>query len=297
MSIGDKLTTIANNAQTVNELNEWLEYRLDAQNTRRTLQKNVNLLDLYMGHLENTFANYGIAWVKGAPLGAFADGIDEVYTKGAKSEYDKFWDGVQNYGNRKRYTYAFDSWAGVEHINPKYIVKPTTASPYMFNGCTNLKSVDKSKFDFSVMPENYTEYNQGLYALFNKCTNLVSVDLDFVPTMSYSYFFTGCTSLKTVKTIRVNENSKFGGTAGGDCFSGCSALEDVVFEGVIANNLAMTACQNLNYRTLDNISRCLKNFVAEGSTERRTLALHSNAKAKLSDAEKLAITQKGWTLA
>lgn len=230
-------------------------------------------------------------------LTAIAENEQKVYDAGYSKAESDFWDGFQNFGNRTRYTYAFDSCAGFEYINPKYLVKPTSASVYMFSGCTNLKRVDGSKFDFSAIPENYTEYNQGLYALFNKCSSLEEVDLDFQPTMSYAYFFAYCTNLKTIKTIRVSEKSTFGGTVGGDCFAGCSALEDVLFEGVIAHNLSMASCGNLNHRTLLNISDCLKDFVAAGSTTTKTLVLHANAKAKLSDAEKVAITQKGWTLA
>lgn len=296
MNIADKLTTIATNAQKVNELNATFGFYLEAMDVDHTLQENVSQLGRDMNDISKTISNYGVGGFMGAPLGAFCDGIDQVYTKGCEQGKLDFWDEVQKSGTRKRYTYAFDNW-GHEYINPKYVIRPTSAAVYMFNGCTNLKRVDGSKFDFTAIPENYTEYNAGLYALFNGCSNLLEVDMEFQPTMSYAYFFSGCINLKSVKTIRVSEKSTFGGAAGGDCFSQCIALEDVVFEGVIANNLNMASCSSLNRRTLLNISDCLKDFVAAGSTTTRTLVLHANAKAKLSDAEKVAITQKGWTLA
>ena len=296
MSIADKLTTIATNAQKVNESNAELEYILEAQTVGRTLQANISDVAKDKASIEAAISKYGVSGFSDGPLDILPDGIDQVYAKGCEQGKVDFWDAIQKFGTRVRYTYAFDNW-GHEYISPKYVVKPTSAAVYMFNGCSYLKRVDGSKFDFTAIPENFTTYNQGLYALFNGCSNLLEVDMEFQPTMSYSYFFASCKKLKTVKTIRVSEKSEFGGTTGGDCFYNCSALEDVVFEGVIAHSLSMAYCENLNRRTLLNISDCLKDFVAEGSTTTRTLVLHANAKAKLSDAEKVAITQKGWTLA
>lgn len=72
--------------------------------------------------------------------------IDDVYAKGyedgqasgggGSDEYDKFWDMVQQKGNRKNYDRAFCQWA-MDYWKPKYDIKPTAAS-YMFYGQTKI---------------------------------------------------------------------------------------------------------------------------------------------------------------
>lgn len=235
-------------------------------------------------------------------LTVIAENQEKIYDTGIQDGYAKaesdFWDNIQNFGNRTDYTRGFNDWKGFEYIRPKYKVIPTKISPYLFSGCSSLRLLEKDYFDFSLIPENYTEYNQGLYALCNNCVSLEEVeDVNFQPVMSYAYFFAGCENLKKVAVLRVNEKSGFGGTVGGDCFWHCYALEDVTFEGTIGKNLSVQACTNLSHKSLMNIIECLKDYSADTSGKVYTLTLGKVNTAKLTEAQQQIAIDKGWLLA
>ena len=79
-------------------------------------------------------------------------------------------------------------------------------------------------------------------------------------------------------------------------FYSCSKLEEVYFEGEIGLSLSFAQSPLLTHDCLTRIITGLKDF--SGTTTTRTLTLHTDSKAKLSDAEKaIATDKKGWTLA
>ena len=210
-------------------------------------------------------------------LDDMAGGVTQVYDAGKQAQYDDFWDSVQNFGKRTRYYYGFDNWAGAEYIRPKYKVIPKTASTYLFNGCTSLKALEKDYFDFSQIPENYTEYKEGLYALCNNCSSLEIVeDVNFQPIMSYAYFFAGCINLKTIEVLRVSEKSGFGGSNGGDCFYKCTALENVSFEGVIGKKISFPYSP-LSIESLKSVITHLKDYSGTDSEYTCTVMFKTSA--------------------
>ena len=54
-------------------------------------------------------------------LDDMATAVEEVYSAGEKSQYDEFWDSIQNNGTRRSYNYAF-AWNGwnTKIFKPKY---------------------------------------------------------------------------------------------------------------------------------------------------------------------------------
>ena len=221
------------------------------------------------------------------------NGLKEGY---ANCEND-FWDNIQNFGNRTDYVKAFSNWSKAQYIRPKYKIMPTAATTYLLNGCSSLKKLEKDYFDFSLIPENYTEYNQGLYALCNNCSSLEEVeDVNFQPVMSYAYFFAGCENLKKIAVLRVSEKSSFGGTTGGDCFWRCSSLEDVTIEGTIGKNFSIQSSTKLSHESLMNIIECLKDYSDDTSGKVYTLTLGKKNTAKLSEEEQQIAIDKGWLL-
>jgi len=126
--------------------------------------------------------------------------VDEVYEKGKKAEYDRFWDNYQNNGERKNYNYAFQSpcWTD-ETYKPKHSIVASSA--------TNLYVSNKNITDTQV-----------------------TIDLSgaFINnTFSYS-------GLKTIRKIIVNEKTTHakdttGATNG---FNGIYDLAEVTFSGV-----------------------------------------------------------------
>ena len=228
-------------------------------------------------------------------LKTIAENEQKVFDAGAKAEYDKFWDGIQNFGARTSYDRAFIGWSGTIHIQPKYVIAPTTATTYLFSTCTNLKEIDASKFDFSGLPENYNVKNAGvIYAMFNQCTNIETVpDLKIPATVSYGYFCYNCTNLKTVEVLRVSPESQFDGT-----FSFCENLENLTIEGTIGQNkFSVTHSTKLTHDSLMSIINALQDKTADTSGTSWVCTLGATNLAKLTDAEKQIATGKGWTLA
>ena len=63
---------------------------------------------------------------------------------GKQAEYDAFWDGIQDYGNRVDYQSGFANWAS-EYIRPKHkitIVNQDSNQYCIFQRCKNLKKIE-----------------------------------------------------------------------------------------------------------------------------------------------------------
>lgn len=227
-------------------------------------------------------------------LTTIAENEQKVYEAGAKSEYDKFWDGFQNFGNRTTYDMAFRYW-GAEYIKPKYKITPKSQVSYLFSGNSNLKAIYAKDFDLGSIPKS-TTWNGGMYGLFNGCSSLEHVeDINIQPNNTVGYMFMGCTNLKKVEKLRVDENTVFNGT-----FHHCTNLEEVWFEGVIAskgdnnNTVSFHYSPKLKKECVLHIFEHLKDFSQTGETAK--IGLHATAEANLTDAEKAIATQKGWTI-
>ena len=80
-----------------------------------------------------------------------------------------------------------------------------------------------------------------------------------------------------------------------NAFLGAQALANIVFEGVIGNDISFVACSKLTHDSIMSVINCLMDYAGSGTT--KTLSLGSTNLAKLTDEEKAIATQKGWTLA
>lgn len=76
-------------------------------------------------------------------LQTIAENVPRVYEAGKeagkKSEYDKFWDAYQNYGNKNGYPNAFYNWRN-DCYNPKYPIygkNTSTTSIFQWGGMTD----------------------------------------------------------------------------------------------------------------------------------------------------------------
>ncbi len=190
--------------------------------------------------------------------GELAEKISTVFKKGAQSEYDRFWDIYQDYGERYNWLNAFVRWDKAIY-NPKY---PFYKVKYGSNMYANTSTITDT-----LQPITFTE--------------------DFA---TVSAVFQNCSSLKTIRNIHVFENMTYG-----NWFSGCKALENITFTGVIGNDINFNASPLLTHDSLMNIINHLKDY--SGTSETRTLTIGSTNLAKLTDNEKAIATQKGWTLA
>ena len=167
----------------------------------------------------------------------FTKGYDSGYEAGQKSEYDRFWDNYQNYGNRKSYNYAFagSGWTG-ELFKPKYPLNCTGQSNGIFQTNTAITAINiPLLFDYA-----------GCVGAFDWCMNL-----------------------KTIASITVTDKVSFS-----NWFTQCGELQTINFteDSVIANSIAFTSCKKLNKDSIISIINALSNTVSG-----KTLTLSKSA--------------------
>ena len=228
-----------------------------------------------------------------------AENQQKIYDKGlgdgAKNEYDKFWNGFQNFGNRTGYDKAFQYW-GAEYIEPKHKIVPTSAASYLFAYNENLKAIYKKDFDLSGVPYA-TTWNSGIYGLCRECKSLEYFeDINIQPNLHIGYMFYLCSKLKKIEMLRVDENTQFNGT-----FHFCNALEEIYFDGIIAsrgnNNNTFSFPHSTKLKkecVLRIFEDNLKDF--SGTDLTANIGFTREVVNQLTDTEKAIATQKGWSI-
>lgn len=171
---------------------------------------------------ENQKKVYDLGFEQGKNLGGYSEGFEA----GKKSQYDEFWDTIQNNGKRVFYKFAFYYWM-YEYIRPKHKVTTMDGDiQSMFSSASKLKKVEKEYFSFSPTSTSSNNY------MFLACTSLLIIeDIGLFP-CQYNYgTFQGCQSLHTIEAFRVSEDSMFDST-----FRNCFSLENLTIEGTIGQN-------------------------------------------------------------
>lgn len=206
---------------------------------------------------------------------------------GGKGYYDKFWDALQNYGERVEYRFAFYQWAA-EYIRPKY--KVTTVGgdiQSIFAGASKLKKVEKEYFSFSPTSTGSNNY------MFLSCTSLLIIeDIGlFANTNNYGTF-QGCFSLHTIEVFRVSEDSVLD-----NAFLNCLALENITIEGTIGKNIDFKSCTKLSKASIANVIDHLST-TASGKTATFSKTAVETAFGSTTGAEWTALkaTRSNWTI-
>ena len=138
----------------------------------------------------------------------------------------------------------------------------------MFYGCSSLSSLDLSGFDTSAVT--------NMYAMFYGCSSLSSLDLSGFDTSAVTnmgFMFNGCLSLTSLIL--------------GPNFFKTSAVTSIYF-GNCSKWTNDTMVASLVTNSYDRAAAGLNTL---------TLQLHANTKAVLTDEQKAAITNKGYTIA
>jgi hypothetical protein len=225
-----------------------------------------------------------LGWFEGrreAAETAYNEGIEQ----GKKSQYDEFWD-CYCLEKRRIFDYAFhqaDFLRTSRGFNPPQPIKPTNAVN-MFSDARGITKLTKEHIDFSICTTaNYC---------FAWCADLVEIEEIHLPS-SNMYMFAELYILEKIgkliipeSTTVINDNHPF--------VNACK-LTHITIEGVIPQTISFQWSSLLTHESLMSIINALKDY--SGTTSTYTLTLHADAKARLTDAEKAIITQKGWTLA
>lgn len=161
----------------------------------------------------------------GEKLTTIAENEQKVYEAGKKSQYNEFWDNLQQNGKRTNYDGCFGGW-NENTFNPKYNIKPTSAS-YMLTQY-------QSKTD---MVEHLKEC--GVSLDFSNCNNFANFMLwsqisrmgviDTRSATSISFYVAYC--LKTIDLLILKDDGSQSLN-----FNDCSSLQNISVEGVIGKS-------------------------------------------------------------
>lgn len=178
----------------------------------------------------------------------YSDGFEE----GKKAEYDAFWDAFQQNGNRTDYDFGFGGKGWIdETFKPKYPLKPSS-SAYMFRGST---LAELPEIDF------VTNNCFNFYGTFFNASNLKRVgDIYSIKAGNIGELFYGCQSLESTGVITVKEATSYGSS-----FYNCFNLANIIFDGVIGNDINFQWSTKLSGQSIKNIIEHLSD-TASGKT-------------------------------
>lgn len=213
--------------------------------------------------------------------------VDEVFAAGEKSEYDAFWDAIQDFGGRTDYTYAFSKW-NMDSIKPKYKIGPSvTGVNSMFIGAKT-KKIEQEYFDFSGVVNNTWNYT------FSSMFSLLEIeDVNIFGSLCYNYTWSYSYRLITIAIVRSISGTKFQHS-----FDSCENLENLTIEGVIGENgFDVHWSTKLTHDSLISIISALQDKSADTSGTEWKVTLGTENLAKLSEEEISIAEEKGWVLA
>ena len=183
---------------------------------------------------------------------------DEVYEKGKKDEYDKFWDNFQNYGKRISFDYAFRGYCfNFNNFYPKYDIKPVGDMRKMFYAweidSVHMGSLKQRLEECGVtLNTSQATYFENAFS-WGKWTELPVIDMSN-ETQGCNSCFARCSKLHTIEKIIVSENTLIADTM----FTNDTALENLTIEGVIAkNNFNVKDCKKLSGASIVSIIEAL----------------------------------------
>ena len=189
----------------------------------------------------------------------------EAYGKaqGRDAQYNEFWDTYQK--------------------NPNQLKTPPKINyKYMFGGAGWNSKTFKPKYDMIG-----SSFERAFHSCAIEEINVI-VDMSGIASSSgCNQTFYGATALKKIALFIPPPYALLY-----SAFTNCSNLEEIVFGGTITKDLDMSECSNLNKTTLASIVDNLATV-----TVATTLTLHAKAEARLTDAQRATIDEKGWELA
>lgn len=211
-------------------------------------------------------------------LTTIAENEQKVYDNGVadgkQAEYDAFWDGFLENGERKVFTMAFANW-GCEYIRPNrkiiftYIDVDRAYS--VFQRCKKLKEIKKEYFDFSQYTPKPDLSTGGWYYTFNNCRALEYFEDLGCQAGGYYYTWAYGISLHTVEVMRCCEEGVYA-----QPFNNCSKLVNLTIEGVIGTSFPIQYSP-LSVASLKSIVKHLKNYLGTSSEYAYTLTVKASA--------------------
>ena len=208
----------------------------------------------------------------------FAEGLVDGREEGIQTEYDRFWDAFQDYGDRSSYAFAFagrSTWNKLT-FRPKYDIVPGTGNTaeHMFR-------------EFSYAPGSGTvSVQERLTDLTEHLQNL-GVRLDTSKVSSFGYMFQSSMLARvpelnmSMATSATSMFGYFGGTtidkliptetcSWGSSFQGATKLVNIAFEGVIGQDINFQ-WSPLSVDSMKSVIAHLKNYAGTADAGKKTV--------------------------
>ena len=197
---------------------------------------------------EDLQAKYDLGYEHGHTFG---------FDEGEQTEYDRFWDALQENGKDSiDYRYKFFYWPN-ESYDPKYPIRSTKTSMISVFGNARIENT--------------------------------IVDVDFSRTTNCSSAFSYCTLLRTIPKLIVSEKNTFSGT-----FQGCTALVNVTVEGNFGSPVDFQWSTNLSKASITSIINALSTTTSGLSVTFSEMAVNNAFTAD--EWAELAATKTNWTI-
>lgn len=202
---------------------------------------------------------------------------EEIFKAGKK----EVWRGITNDGARTDYSYGFQ-YTNLEYFEPQFDISPKTAS-YMFaNSIGEVDLADKfAKNGVSLDFSNCGGFTRTFYN--SKITRLGVIDCTKAKALDFTFGI--MSDLHTIEKLIVDTDNTFSNT-----FNSSSALENIIVEGVIANDISFSSCKKLTHDSLMSII----NHLETKTSGTFTLTIGATNIEKLTDDEINIILSKGW---
>ena len=186
--------------------------------------------------------------------------------------YDTFWDVYQQNGARTSYDGAFggEGWTP-EFFKPKYNINPTSAA-YMFRKSNISGDLVEICNDLGISMDfsNCTSFMET----FSNAPNITRVGVIDIRkaglNITNMFAYSGVKTIDKVLIAETNTLTYFPGVM--------LSLENISFEGVIANSISFAYSSALSMASVDSIISCLKDLTGQTA---QTLTFHASVGAKL----------------
>ena len=235
-------------------------------------------------------------------LTTVAENVSKVYEAGKKSEYDKFWDAFQDYGNRTYYLNGFQGNQGWTKDNffPKYDIKPVGNATQLF--CA-WEITNKHRMNLSArLQECGVELNTSqatnlqsafAYVLFE---SIPPIDVTGLTTNS-SLLFGDSPAIKTIEELIIAETTPINA----NWFRNGTGLTNLTIKGTIGQNgFSVKNCKKLSTASILSILTALSkdSTIARGKSITFSTSHQSviETDAQCLEQYNLAINA-GWTIA
>lgn len=173
-----------------------------------------------------------------------------------------------------------------------------TTMEYMFSGCTALTNLDVSKFNTS----NVTDMD----GMFADCSSLKSLDLSKWDTSKLGTMlnmFRGCSSLESLDLSNFDTTNMLISMPVFSIFDGCSSLTKITFSSKFFNTVPNNPEKQVydfsgasNWTDADSLATLVEALPTVEKSKKQILVLSNKSYDALTESQKTAITDKGWTV-